>query len=602
MKFLRLRSFVENRDLGSLLVAFLVACAIATLWIFVVANVGRLQNLDEANRRENATQIAGLLEGEIARSFDVAVATLDRAADGLGTPDFYAHAQRVLRDIEWTHPEITSVAVVDPDGRGRVATTGSVRDYADADSESLRHHRASRSHAVFLSLPFTGGASGLRRIAVSRRLDAPDGTFAGLVAVTLRYEYIEEMLHRARQGPNGTVHLHRTDKYFFARVPTQTELIGRPSSGIDLWYHYPDAEAGVYRVRVSTIDGASRIVAFRKVRNLPLIAAVTLDEKDLADRRADIERLPYRAAFGATLALLAIGIVGMLGMRRLYRMRQKAEVQRKLAEIERISADTARGRAQQAHERAELASRAKTRFLANMSHELRTPLNAIIGFAETVKGGYIEKAGPRTREYAGHILDSGQHLLSLVDDLLDLTQIEIAARKLELEPVDAREIAETAAKRMSYQYMQRRVELDVKGTTGTPAPFNRRALLQILLNLLSNAVRYVPIDGFVGIEIARDGKAVEIRVSDNGPGMPAELIAQIGQPFIQNRDPMTASKSGAGLGLAIVKALVEQQNGTMKVDVPASGGTVFTMRFVPPDNGNEMPREAVAPDRAKIAS
>jgi two-component system cell cycle sensor histidine kinase PleC len=602
MKSPRLRSYAENRDLGSLLVAFLVACAVVTLWIFVTANVSRLQELDETNQRENATQIVGLLEGEIARSFDVAVATLERAADGLDRPDTFAHAQHVLRDTEWAHPEITSVAIVGPEGKGRVATATSVRDYEDAGSESLLHHRSRRSHAIYLSLPFTGSASGLRRVAVSRRIDAPDGAYAGFIAVTLRYEYIEEMLNRALQGPNGTVNLHRTDKHFFARVPTQTEIVGRPSSHIDLWHYYPDAMKGVYRVPVSAIDGADRTVAFRKVRNLPLIATVTLDEKDLADRRADIGRLPYRAALGATLALLAIGIVGMLGMRRLYRMRQKAEVQRKLAEIERIAAETARGRAQQAHERAELASRAKTRFLANMSHELRTPLNAIIGFAETVKGGYIEAAGPRTREYAGHILDSGQHLLSLVDDLLDLTQIEIAARKLDLELLDVREIADTAAKRMSYQYMQRRVELEVKGTTGTPAPFNRRALLQILLNLLSNAVRFVPIDGYVGIEILRDGEAVEIRVSDNGPGMPADMIAKIGEPFIQNKDPMTASKSGAGLGLAIVKALVEQQNGTMVVHVPPGGGTVITMRFTPPDGGNVMPRNAVMTDREKLAS
>ena len=546
MNFPRLRSIVENRDLGSTLVAFLVACAIATLWIFVVANVGRLQGLDEANQRANATQIAELLEGEIARSFDVAVATLERAADGLERPDAFAHAQRVLRDTEWTHPEITSVAIVGPDGKGRVATTASVREYVDPGSESLNHHRGTRSHVIYLTLPFTGSASGLRRIAISRRLNAPDGTYAGFIAVTLRYEYIEEMLHRARQGPNGTVHLHRTDKYFFARVPAQTELIGRASPGIELWRYYPEAEAGVYRVRVSTIDGANRIVAFRKIRNLPLIAAVTLDEKDLAERRAGIERLPYRAALGATLALVAIGIVGMLGMRRLYRMRRKAEVQRKLAEIERTAAETARARAQQAHERAELASRAKTRFLANMSHELRTPLNAIIGFAETVKGGYVEKAGPRTCEYAGHILDSGQHLLSLVDDLLDLTQVEIAARKLELEPVDVREIADTAAKRMSYQYMQRRVELDVKGTTGAPAPFNRRALLQILLNLLSNAVRYVPIDGLVGIEIARDGAAVEIRVSDNGPGMPARADRADRPAFHPEQGPDDGQQVGRG--------------------------------------------------------
>ncbi len=598
----RRRPFVERKDFGSAFVAFLVVCAIATLWVFVVTNVRRLQEVDGNNQRENAEQIVNLLEGEIARSLDVAVAALDRAGDALGRPDAMAHAQKVLRDIDWSHPEITSVGVFDANGSGQVATNAAIRDFSDPGSEMLQHHRASRSRDAYMSLPFTGPETGLQRVAVSRRIDGAEGTFAGFIAVTLRYEYIEEMLDRARQGPNGTVNLHRIDKRIFARVPRMSGLVGRSSTGIDLWLYFPDAMSGVYRVPVSTMDGADRTVAFRKVRNFPLIAAVTLDENDLAARKAEIARLPYRAAIGATLALAAFGIVGMFAMGRLFRMRQKAEVQRKLAELERFAAENARTRAQQAHERAELASRAKTRFLANMSHELRTPLNAIIGFAETVKGGYIEQAGPRTREYAGHILDSGQHLLSLVDDLLDLTQIELTARKLELEPIDARAVAEIAAQRMSYQFMQRRVELAVTGTTGTPAPFNRRALLQIFLNLLSNAVRFVPIDGLVGIDIARDGDAVVIRVTDNGPGMPAEMIARIDEPFMQNKDPMTASKSGAGLGLAIVKSLIEQQNGTMTVQVPATGGTVFTMRFTAPESGTSMPHDGVSTDRADRAA
>ena len=450
-----------------------------------------------------------------------------------------------------------------------------------------------------MGLPFESPTDGGRRIAVTRRLDAPDGSFAGMVGVTLRYEFFEEMLAHARQGPNGTVALHRTDKHLVARVPYTPQLVGKSSAVINLWNHFPDRNSGVFDIRESQYDRVPRIVAFQKVRNFPLIAVVTLALADVDARGAAIAALPYRAATGASLALVAIGVVGVIAMRRLHRMRRTAETQRRVAEIDRMEAESERLKAQREHERAELASRAKSRFLANMSHELRTPLNAVIGFAETIRGGYVEPVGPRTREYSGHILDSGQHLLSLVDDLLDLTQFEIAEKKLELEPLDVRALADTAATRMSFQFAQRRIALEVAGGDATPVPLNRRALLQILLNLLSNALRFSPIDGRVQVLIARTDAGTDISVVDEGPGMPADMIARIGEPFLQNTNPMTASKAGTGLGLAIVKSLVEQQNGTLQVTAEPGKGTVFRMRFAPPPAGSA---DDAVPDATKIAS
>jgi two-component system cell cycle sensor histidine kinase PleC len=595
----RAQDYSEYADPGSAFVVLLVACTIAVLWFFVATSVHQAQELDRQNSRKNAAQLAELLEGEIARSIDVAVATLDRAADGIGRPDQFEHFRNVLMDIAWTHPEITSVAVIDSSGFGRVVTTQGLRDYDGRTLETFIRHKERRSHDIHFSLPFQGSSSGLTRIAVSRRLDAPDGSFAGLVAVTLRYEFFDEILTRARQGPNGTVALHRTDKHLVARVPYEPLRVGRSSAAINLWAHYPERHDGTFDIQESPYGRVPRIVAFRKVRNFPLVAIVTLALEDLVERGEEIASLPYRAATGASLALAAIGVVGVIAMRRLHRMRRTEEVQRKIAELERFEAENARIKAQREHERAELANRAKSRFLANMSHELRTPLNAVIGFAETIRGGYVEPVGPRTREYSGHILDSGQHLLSLVDDLLDLTQFEIAERKLELEPLDVRALADTVATRMSFQFAQRRVALEVAGGDSTPVPLNRRALLQILLNLLSNALRFAPVDGRVQIVIAHTDAGIDISVIDDGPGMPADMIARIGEPFLQNTNPMTASKAGTGLGLAIVKSLVEQQNGKLHVTAEPGRGTVFRMRFAASPDGTG---QDAAPDAAKIAS
>ncbi len=594
-----MRAAFDRVDLGSALVVLLVACAIAMLWAFVTTNVDRTTELDRQHMRENASQLAELLEGEIARSVDVAVATLDRAADAIGRPDQFQYFQNVLRATEWTHPEITSIAVIDSSGLGRVATHNAIRDYDGRESENFVRHRDHRARTIHISLPFEGSNSGLSRIAVSRRLDAPDGSFAGLIAVTLRYEFFDEILARARQGPNGTVALHRTDKFLIARVPYTPLLVGKSSAAINLWAYYPDSNSGVFEIRESQYDRVPRVVAYQKVRNFPLITIVTLAFEDVLARGEEIAAIPRRAAIGASLALVMIGFVGVIAMRRLHCARQTAEVQRKIAELDRFAAENASIKALQAHDRAELASRAKSRFLANMSHELRTPLNAIIGFAETIRGGYVEPVGARTREYSGHIFDSGQHLLSLVDDLLDLTQFEIADKKLELEPLDVRAIVDTAVSRMSFQYAQRHVALEVKGGDKTPVPLNRRALLQILLNLLANALRFSPVDGRVQIVIARTDAGIDLSVVDEGPGMPADMIARIGEAFLQNTNPMTSSKTGTGLGLAIVKSLIEQQNGKLEVTSEPGKGTNFTMRFAPP---RDEAGADEAPAETKIAS
>ncbi len=578
----RVRAAIDGMDLGSGLVVLLVACAISVLWMFVSVGVERTQMLDRRNARENAEQLAQLLEGEVSRSIGVAVATLDRAADAIGRPDQFDHFQNVLRDIEWSHLEITSIAILDTSGFGRVASIQGIRDYDGRDTEAFAHHRDHLSHEIFFSLPFAGSNSGQRRISVSRRLDAPGGAFAGLIATTLRYEYFEDMLARARQGPNGTVALHRTDKVLVARVPPAPHLVGRSSAAVNLWQFYPERDATSFDIKESQYDRVPRVIAYRKVRNYPLITVVTLAFADLATRSDEIATLPLRAAIGATAVLLAIGAVGVVAMRRVHRMRHTAEVQRKVAELDRSAAETARIKAQREHERAEHASRAKSRFLANMSHELRTPLNAVIGFAETIRGGYVEPVGPRTREYAGHVLDSGQHLLSLVDDLLDLTQFEIDERKLDLEPLDAHAVVATAVERMSFQYAQRRIALEISGGAGTPVPLNRRALMQILLNLLANALRFAPVDGRVVVAVSHTPDGVDISVSDDGPGMPADMIARIGEPFLQNTNPMTSSSTGTGLGLAIVKTLIERQHGTLRVESEPDKGTKFTMHFPPP--------------------
>ena len=254
---------------------------------------------------------------------------------------------------------------------------------------------------------------------------------------------------------------------------------------------------------------------------------------------------------------------------------------RRAKRAEQLSAQ-ARGEAEDACQRAENASRAKSAFLAQMSHELRTPLNAILGFSEVVqRQPYGPVGDERYSDYAGYIHSSGNHLLSLIDDILDLSRVEAGKYELRIEAVDFRELVESElafiadfakAKRLS-------VNADLSGLTKALL-VDRRALRQVLLNLLSNAIKYTPAGGEVlisGQELPNAG--VAFSVSDNGEGIAPENIAKVLEPFGRLQDPLTQSQEGCGLGLSITKRLVELHDGKLLIASRPGGGTIVTVEL-----------------------
>jgi len=252
-----------------------------------------------------------------------------------------------------------------------------------------------------------------------------------------------------------------------------------------------------------------------------------------------------------------------------------------VAEMNRELFEMSNQLVRQLHEVQE-ANEAKSRFLAGMSHELRTPLNAIIGFSESMKNQYFGPiANDKYEEYVGDINDSAQHLLSLINDLLDLTAIENDRLALNLEPVDLSEAIKNAVQAVSTLTDAKSQTLTITDECeGEMVRADKRALHQCLLNLLSNAIKFTPDKGMLSVEAERAGEFAVIRVCDNGIGIPAELLQKIGLPFQQAGNPMHAETKGTGLGLAITKRLTENMGGAMKVEsVPDAGTTVsLTLR------------------------
>ena len=245
--------------------------------------------------------------------------------------------------------------------------------------------------------------------------------------------------------------------------------------------------------------------------------------------------------------------------------------------------------------RAEAANTAKSEFLANMSHELRTPLNAINGFSEMMVAEMFGSLGDRRyAEYAADILTSGQHLLALINDILDMSKIEAGKMTLHLETVDAVELAQEAVRLMRNRADTAGLTLDVAASADLPTlEADYRGLKQILLNLLSNAIKFTPQGGRVTVKAAEapgaDGPRLRISVCDTGIGIAPEDLGRLARPFEQIETQHAKTQQGTGLGLALTKALVELHGGVLSIESEPGSGTAvsFTLplRAAEPDWG-----------------
>jgi two-component system, cell cycle sensor histidine kinase DivJ len=233
----------------------------------------------------------------------------------------------------------------------------------------------------------------------------------------------------------------------------------------------------------------------------------------------------------------------------------------------------------QARTAAEQADASKTRFLATMSHELRTPLNAIIGFSEMiVQEDALMLDAAQRREYAQLINDSGQHLLSVVNGILDMSKMESGNFEIMLEPFAPRAALVTCCNLLALKARENGIDLvtrapdDLPVMTGDP-----RAFKQIVLNLVSNAIKFTERGGKVMVSACVEGSRLVVCVADTGVGIAAEDLARIGDPFFQAGTPYQRRHEGTGLGLSIVKSLVGMHGGEVTVQSKVDQGTTVTV-------------------------
>jgi len=231
-----------------------------------------------------------------------------------------------------------------------------------------------------------------------------------------------------------------------------------------------------------------------------------------------------------------------------------------------------------AKQAAENANRAKSEFLANMSHELRTPLTAILGFNELLRDGYLADPGERRAAF-DDVERSGLHLLSLINDVLDLSKIEAGQMDLDLAPVDLTRLLEETTALLRERAVVRKVSLTVEAAAIPPIAADSRKVKQIVLNLLANAVKFTPTGGAVTLMTQRDGDYVAVAVRDTGIGISAADQARLFQPFSQVDSSLARKHDGTGLGLALTKQLAELHGGAISVQSTVGEGSTFTVRL-----------------------
>ena len=233
------------------------------------------------------------------------------------------------------------------------------------------------------------------------------------------------------------------------------------------------------------------------------------------------------------------------------------------------------------YEQIEMANRHKSEFLANMSHELRTPLNAILGFSEVLNDGIYGELNPKQAEYLRDIHSSGQHLLSLINDVLDLAKVEAGRMELLIEVFDVPSAVESAVTLVRERAMRHGVQLTLEMDellgefTG-----DERKFKQILLNLLSNAVKFTPKGGSVTVSAKATDDGVQVSVRDTGIGIAPEFQEKIFEAFRQAGGSHNITREGTGLGLTLARRFVEMHGGKMWLESKLGAGSTFTFNIV----------------------
>ncbi len=544
------------------------AClVIAGIWSVVFWKVAEDRREVYSAAQAELLGAQNLIAAQFARSTDIAVSVMS-AIDGWmagqrrpfsGATDMADLGEFIERNIR--HQSfLVRVRLFDADGERIALPTNPEESFNIADQPYIKELEGKDADFIVIGrqVRFRGYDNpALRILLVAKRAHENVFGVRYIVAGILASE-LDKLFDRVFVSAPGNIGAFRDDGYLIYRYPDPDNFVGVK---LDLDYFMgPEADRSELGIITGRSDptGRALLIAYKRVDQLPIYAYASFRGADL-DTRA-LARRPVYFGFAAVATLLCVGLGVFVIVFARIREREATLLHRALVD-------------------SQAANVAKRDFLANVSHELRTPLNAIIGFSEMMATGVFGALTAKNAEYNADVLKAGNHLLSVVDQLLDIASIEAGRSQLNPEifspSATIGEVVEILAPRIT----DRKVSFKLlPPALAFAVQSDQRIVRQILLNLVDNAMKYSGRPGLVriGWSVRSDG-FWEFFVADNGQGIPESDLPLIFEPFWRSAGAYTAKAEGKGLGLMLTKQMVSQLRGTIDVESAVGSGARFTV-------------------------